>query len=65
MIGLGLAGAIAINLCGGLVLLGWLIFGNLNLPLRGNLFLWLIAIILVGISSVELIAHRKTQTRIK
>lgn len=65
MIGLGLAGAITINLCGGLVLLGWLLFGNLNLPLRGIIFLWIIAIILVGISSVELINLRNKQTKIK
>ena len=65
MVGLGLAGAIAINLCGGLVLLGWLLFGNLNLPLRGSIFLWGIDIILVGISSVELIAFRKAQSKIK
>ncbi len=32
--GLGLAGAIAINLCGGGVLLYWLLFSDLNLPLR-------------------------------
>ena len=28
LVGLGLGGAIAINLCGGLVLMGWLIFGK-------------------------------------
>ena len=65
MIGLGTAGAIAINLCGGAVLLGWLLFGNLNLPLQGSIFLWIVAILLVGISSVELITLRMTQTTIK
>jgi hypothetical protein len=40
-VGLGLGGAIAINLCGGLVLFGWLVFGDLSLPLRGLIFLWL------------------------
>ena len=65
MIGLGLAGAIAINLCGGMVLLGWLLFGNLNLPLRGSIFLWILAIILIGISSVELITYRNVQTKIE
>ena len=59
LIGLGLGGAIAINLCAGFVLALWLIFGNLNLPLKGKLFLWLLVIILVGISSVELIVHKK------
>lgn len=63
MDGLGLAGAVAINLCGGVVLLGWLLFGKLSLPLRGNIFLWSIAIILVGVSSVELIVDRNAQTK--
>ena len=57
--GLGLAGAIAINLCGGGVLIGWLSFGNLNLPIRGTIFLWSIAILLVAISGVEIIAQRR------
>ena len=52
--GLGLAGAIAINLCGGLVLAAWLLFGSLDMPLRGYLFLWALAILLLAISSVEL-----------
>ena len=55
--GLGLAGAIAINLCGGLALLGWLVFGSLDLPLRGKIFLWLLALLLVVISGVELLAQ--------
>ena len=57
MVGLGLAGAIIINLCGGIVLIGWLLFGDLELPLRGNLFLWSISLLLVGISSIEVIAQ--------
>jgi hypothetical protein len=55
MVGLGLGGAVAINLPGELVLiLLWLIFGNLNISLRGHLFLWSLAVILVGISLNEL-----------
>jgi hypothetical protein len=65
MIGLGIAGAFVINLCGGTLLLGWLLFGNLDLPLRGSIFLWIIAIILLGVSSVELITYRKAQKKIK
>ena len=53
LVGLGLGGAIAINLCGGLVLMGWLIFGRLELPIHGQVFLWVIAVTLVVISSVE------------
>lgn len=57
--GLGLGGAVAINLCGGLVLILWLVFGDLNISLRGQVFLWLLAAILVGISSIELSIHLK------
>jgi len=57
--GLGFAGAIAINLCAGAVLLGWLIFGDLDLPIKGLIFLWIIALILVVISSIELIVRRR------
>jgi hypothetical protein len=55
-IGLGLGGAIAINLCGGLVLFGWLVFGELSLPLRGLVFLWSLVVLLLGISVLELIS---------
>ena len=53
--GLGLAGAVAINLCGGVVLGGWLLLGGLHLPLRGRVFLWALVALLVGLSVVELI----------
>ena len=61
MIGLGLGGAIAINLCGGTVLTLWLLLGNLSIPSGGKIFLWCIAVILIVISSVELLIykHRK------
>ena len=58
--GLGLDGAIAINLCGGLVLAGWLILGDLALTLAGQLFMWTLVILLVGISIAELIARIRT-----
>jgi hypothetical protein len=64
LVGLGLGGAIAINLCGGLVLVFWLITGNLSIPIRGQIFLWMLAVILVAISSIELFMHlmsRKTK----
>ena len=57
MVGLGLGGAIAINLCGGIVLGAWLIFGELDLPLRGWVFLGVLDAALVAISTVELVAH--------
>ena len=57
LVGLGLGGAVAINLCGGAVLFFWLLSGVLDLPLRGLVFLWVLAIALVGISAAELLAH--------
>ena len=57
--GLGLLGAVAINLCGGLVLAFWLLFGSLSLPPHGLLVLWFLVAVLVGISTVELISYGK------
>jgi len=54
--GLGLAGAIAINLFGGGTLFYWLIFGDLDIPLKGIITLWIVAIIVVGIGLVELLS---------
>ena len=53
--GLGLAGAISINLCGGGALALWLVFGNLDLPARGAAALWVLVAILVGLSVAELV----------
>jgi hypothetical protein len=53
--GLGLAGAMSINMIGGIVLLLWLVFGNLALPLRGKVILWTLDILLIVLSSFELI----------
>ena len=52
--GLGLLGAVVINLSAGLVLGAWLLWGDLELPLRGTVFLWSLVVLLVGISSIEL-----------
>lgn len=57
-VGLGLAGAVAINLCGGLVLAGWLLIGNLDLPMRGTLLLWILVLLLVGLSTFEFLTAR-------
>ena len=62
-IGLGIGGAISINLMGGIVLFLWLAFGNLNIPAHGKIILWILDIVLIGISSMELIAYmNKKQT---
>ena len=52
--GLGLGGAIAINICGSLVLLGWLIIAPPSIPLRGLILLWIIGLLVLGIGLVEL-----------
>ena len=56
-IGLGLGGAIAINLCGGLVLAAWLLSNRLGLPLKGQIFIWSLVLLLVGISVLEGLSH--------
>jgi mannose/fructose/N-acetylgalactosamine-specific phosphotransferase system component IIC len=58
LVGLGLGGAVAINLSGGLVLVGWLVFGNLHLPTHGMIILWILVVILIGLSGTELAVHR-------
>jgi len=58
-VGLGLAGAAAINLSGGAVLAAWLIWGNLNIPLHGRIFLWSLAAVLVVISTTELLIRQQ------
>ena len=59
LIGLGLGGAVAINLCGGTALAAWLLFGNLDIPFRGSLILWILVIMLICISGLELRIHLK------
>ena len=54
--GLGLGGAIAINLCGAGVLLLWLLIAPFDIPLRGIVVLWSIAIIVLIVGFVEIIA---------
>jgi hypothetical protein len=54
--GLGLGGAIVINLCGVGVLLLWLLIAPFDIPLRGNVILWSIAIIVLIVGFVEIIA---------
>ena len=55
--GLGLAGAIAINLCGGTVLLIWLVIRPFDLPARGTMILWTIAVLVLGIGLLELVTQ--------
>ena len=57
--GLGLAGAVSINICGGIVLLYWLLLGNMELPLKGKIFLWTLDLLLLLVSTMEVISILK------
>ena len=52
--GLGLGGAILINISGSLVLIFWLIFGSLDIPIKGRMVLWIVGVIVFLIGIVEL-----------
>ena len=52
--GLGLDGAVAINLCGAGVVVGWLIIAPHEIPPRGRITLSIIALVVIGIGLVEL-----------
>jgi hypothetical protein len=54
--GLGLGGAMSINLTFGVVLAGWLVLTDVELPARGLVVLSSLAVILVGISLAEAIS---------
>ena len=56
-VGLGIGGAISINLCAGLALIIFLVFGDLNIPLRGYAILWILAAVVFGISLLELFSR--------
>jgi hypothetical protein len=51
--GLGLGGAIVINFCGAGALVAWLLFGHFNIPIRGHVTLWAVAIVVLGIGFAE------------
>jgi len=55
--GLGLGGAIAINLCGAIALLMWLLCCPLHIPLRGYVILWSIAVVVLVVGIVEILAR--------
>ena len=54
------AASIAINLCGALFLAGWLLSGKLDIPPRGQVFLWAVVAVLTAISVLELARGRIT-----
>jgi hypothetical protein len=56
--GLGLGGAMSINMIFGIILAGWLLLSGINLSSQGTVILWLLVLILVGISVVEALSMR-------
>ena len=56
--GLGLGGAVVINLCGALVLSAWLLFGDLSLSIRAAAVLWGIVAVLTVVSLAEVVGVR-------
>ncbi|MBC8376121.1 MAG: hypothetical protein H8E26_08735 [FCB group bacterium] len=52
--GLGIAGAIAINLCGGTALLVWLLFLDMNIDVVAKVVLWILCVIVLGVGVIEL-----------
>ena len=53
--GLGLVGAIVINFCGAGTLLVWLLMSPHDLPIRGQILLWSIAVVVILVGVVELV----------
>lgn len=61
--GLGIDGAIAINLVGAGVLLAWLFARPPDIPIRGLITLWFVAVVVAGIGVAELAHQRESSNR--
>jgi hypothetical protein len=55
--GLGIAGAVSINICGAGALAIWLVRGGLEIPFRGHVFLWAVVVVVLGLGAVEVLAQ--------
>ena len=60
--GLGLSGAIAVNLFGATTVLAWLLFGDLDLPWRGLAVLWVVVLLVLGTATAEMVAMSRRGT---
>ena len=61
-VGLGLGGAVAINLAAGLAIAAWLLFSGVDgVSASGRALLWLLVLFLVGLSAGEIAAHRRAK----
>jgi hypothetical protein len=59
--GLGVEGAVAINLIGAGVLAAWLLISPPLIPARGLVTLWVVAIVVAGIGVIEIV-HLRTSS---
>ena len=62
--GLGLVGAIVINFCGAGTLLMWLLVSHHELPLRGQILLWSVAVVVILVGLVELFTRSSRKQRV-
>ena len=60
--GLGLFGAVVINLVAGVTVCVWLIIDPFAIPVRGCVVLWTVAIVVIGIGVVELMGLMRRPT---
>ena len=60
--GLGLFGALVINLVAGGVVCVWLVINPFSIPVRGYAVLWTVAIVVVAMGAIELIALMRRQS---
>lgn len=57
LVGLGLGGAVVINICGACILIVMMVRHLVHMPLQGYLFLWILVIALIFLSAIELIVY--------
>jgi hypothetical protein len=55
--GLGLVGAIAINLCGSAAVVVWLVAKAAEIPLLGRILLWIVGLTVFLIALLELLVR--------
>ena len=63
--GLGLFGALVINLAAGGIVCVWLVIDPFDIPARGYVTLWTVAIVVVGTGAAELIALMRRPKNLK
>ena len=61
VVGLGLVGAISINLSFGISLGVWLLIRTVEMSRQATVLLWLLVVILIGISTIELLSLRRNK----